>query len=99
MSEPLTDVVDWETTDCWLFGEAWTGAHIARHARQLCDVIDPRWSGTDAEWRTIESMAPPSTCCPSSAAHSGSKQKSSTWAMERRGKSQPSSTGFPVPWR
>lgn len=42
MSEPLTDVVDWETTDRWLFGEAWTGAHIARHARQLCDVIDPR---------------------------------------------------------
>ncbi len=22
MSEPLTDVVDWETTDRWLFGEA-----------------------------------------------------------------------------
>ena len=49
MSEPLTDVVDWETTDRWRFGEAWTGAHIARHARQLYDVIGPRWSGTEVE--------------------------------------------------
>jgi hypothetical protein len=54
MGDTLTDLVDWETTDRWLFGEAWTGAHIAEHARQLCDVIGPRWSGTDAEWRTIE---------------------------------------------
>ena len=54
MGDTLTDLIDWETTDRWLFGEAWTGAHIAEHARQLCDVIGPRWSGTDAEWRTIE---------------------------------------------
>jgi hypothetical protein len=46
--------LDWAATDRWLFGEAWTGARIAQHARQLCDIIGPRWSGTDAEWRTIE---------------------------------------------
>ncbi len=45
---------DWAATDRWLFGEAWTGACISQHAHQLCDIIGPRWSGTDAEWRTIE---------------------------------------------
>jgi aminopeptidase YwaD len=45
---------DWSTADRWLFGEAWTGSCITHHARQLCDIIGPRWSGTDAEWRTIQ---------------------------------------------
>ncbi|HJP33650.1 MAG TPA: M28 family peptidase [Candidatus Latescibacteria bacterium] len=49
-----THVIDWDAADRWLFGEAWTGDRIAEHARQLCDVIGPRWSGTEAEWRTIE---------------------------------------------
>lgn len=48
---------DWSTTDRWLFGEAWTGALIAQHARQLCDVIGPRWSGTQAEERTIDYLS------------------------------------------
>ena len=46
--------LDWTATDRWLSGEAWTGARIGEHARQLCDTIGPRWSGTDAEWRAIE---------------------------------------------
>ncbi len=40
--------------DRWIFGEAWTGAQIDAHVRMLCDTIGPRWSGTDAEWQTIE---------------------------------------------
>ena len=40
--------------DRWLFGEAWTGSRIQEQVRMLCDTIGPRWSGTDAEWQTIE---------------------------------------------
>ena len=40
--------------DRWLFGEAWTGSQIPDHVTALCDTIGPRWSGTEAEWRTID---------------------------------------------
>lgn len=46
--------MDWRSTDRWLVGEAWTGSHIADLSRQLCDDIGPRWSGSDAEWQTID---------------------------------------------
>jgi hypothetical protein len=49
-----TGDIDWPATDRWLFGEAWVGARISEHARQLCDLIGPRWSGGEAEWRAIE---------------------------------------------
>jgi len=42
--------------DRWLFGEAWTGSRIQEQVRMLCDTIGPRWSGTDAEWQTIEHL-------------------------------------------
>jgi hypothetical protein len=40
--------------DRWIFGEAWTGSQIQDHVTTLCDTIGPRWSGTQAEWQTID---------------------------------------------
>lgn len=45
--------IDWPSVDRWLMGEAWTGSRISTHLVDLCDNIGPRWSSSEAEWRTI----------------------------------------------
>ena len=48
---------DWRETERWLVGEAWTGSRISEHARQLCDVIGPRWASSGAELSCAEYIA------------------------------------------
>lgn len=45
--------LDWHRIDRWLMGEAWAGARIGEHLAKLCDDIGPRWSSSEAEWRTV----------------------------------------------
>lgn len=45
--------LDWHIIDRWLMGEAWVGSSIEAHLIQLCDVIGPRWSSTEAEKQAI----------------------------------------------
>ncbi|RIK33129.1 MAG: hypothetical protein DCC55_35545 [Chloroflexi bacterium] len=45
--------LDWHHIDRWIMGEAWVGSHIDAHLVELCDRIGPRWSASEAEWRTV----------------------------------------------
>ncbi|MDA0749021.1 MAG: M28 family peptidase, partial [bacterium] len=41
--------MDWRSLDRWMMGEALTGSQVRKHVTELCDVIGPRWSSSDAE--------------------------------------------------
>ncbi|MEZ4659073.1 MAG: M28 family peptidase [Caldilineaceae bacterium] len=45
--------LDWHTIDRWIMGEAWVGSPIGEHLVELCDVIGPRWSSSEAERQAV----------------------------------------------
>ena len=46
-------ILDWQSLDRWLMGEAWTGSQIQAHLTRLCEEIGPRWASSEAEWAAI----------------------------------------------
>ena len=46
--------LDWQAIDRWIFGEAWTGSKVGRHAEMLCREIGPRWASSEGEKKAVE---------------------------------------------
>ncbi len=44
--------LDWSRIDRFLMGEAWAGSRIPEYRDHLCQVIGPRWGGSDADRET-----------------------------------------------
>ncbi|MDA1279517.1 MAG: M28 family peptidase [Chloroflexi bacterium] len=46
--------LNWHEIDRFLIGEAWAGSQISQHVTELCDVIGPRWGGSNEDRRAAE---------------------------------------------
>ncbi len=46
--------LNWHEIDRFLMGEAWAGSLINQHVTELCDVIGPRWGGSEEDRRAAD---------------------------------------------